>query len=82
MTSTSIILFVAVGLIAGWLAGKIWKGSGFGALGNLAVGVAGSFIGGIVFKIVGLSYRGLIGSVIAALAGALILLYVISLLKK
>ena len=46
MTPESIIVLLIVGLIAGWLAGLIWKGSGFGLLWNLIFGVCGSFLGG------------------------------------
>ena len=46
----NIILFLLIGLVAGWLAGKIMKGKGFGLVGNLVVGVVGAFIGGFVFN--------------------------------
>lgn len=78
-----IVLLVVVGLVAGWLAGLIWKGSGFGLLGNLVVGVVGSFLGKFLFRTVGISIgHGIIGAIIPALAGALVLLFVINLFKK
>lgn len=78
----NIIVLVVVGIIAGWLAGQIWKGRGFGLLGNLIVGIIGAFIGTYVFGLLGISFYGIIGSIIAAVVGALILLFIISLFKK
>jgi len=78
----NIILFLMIGLIAGWLAGKIMKGKGFGLVGNLIVGVVGALIGGFVFDALNIAAAGIVGSLIAALVGALILLWVIGLIKK
>ena len=78
----NLLLFLLIGLIAGWLAGKIMKGKGFGFIGNLVVGVIGAFIGGIVFDLLGIAAIGIIGSLIAALIGALVLLWVAGKLKK
>ena len=77
-----IIVLIIIGILAGWLAGLIWKGKGFGTIGNLVVGVVGSFIGGFLFRLVGFHYGGFIASVIAAVIGALILLFIVSLIKK
>jgi uncharacterized membrane protein YeaQ/YmgE (transglycosylase-associated protein family) len=78
----SLIVFLVVGLVAGWLAGKIMKGRGFGLLGNLAVGVVGSFVGGLVFRLIGLAPTHIVGSLISAVVGAIVLLYLVGLLKK
>lgn len=78
----NIILFLLIGLVAGWLAGKIMKGKGFGLVGNLIVGVVGAFIGGFVFNSLNIAFAGIVGSLIAALVGALILLWIIGLIKK
>ena len=78
----SFIIFLIIGLIAGWLAGVIWKGGGFGLVGNLGVGVLGAFIGGFLLRIIGFSYHGFISSIIAALLGALVLLWIIYQVKK
>lgn len=67
-----------MGLIAGYLAGIIWKGRGFGLIGNLVVGVAGSFIGGFLLRLIGFSIHGIIAQIIAALIGAIILLWIIN----
>jgi uncharacterized membrane protein YeaQ/YmgE (transglycosylase-associated protein family) len=78
----SLIVFLVVGLVAGWLAGNIMKGRGFGLLGNLVVGVIGSFVGGFLFRLIGLGPTHIVGSLIAAVVGAIVLLYVVGLLKK
>jgi uncharacterized membrane protein YeaQ/YmgE (transglycosylase-associated protein family) len=76
-----LIVFLAVGLAAGWLAGKIMKGRGFGLLGNLVVGAIGSFVGGLVFRLIGLAPTHIVGSLISAVVGAIVLLYLVGLLK-
>ena len=73
--------FLVVGLIAGWLAGKIVKGGGFGLIGDLVVGVIGSYIGGYLFKVFDLSVYGTIGEIIMATIGAILLLWIIRLIK-
>lgn len=78
----SLVVFVVVGLIAGWLAGLIWKGRGFGLIGNLIIGIVGSFLGGYLFGLAGITFLGIFGSLIAALAGALLLLFIINLIKR
>ena len=82
MGLSNLIWFLIIGLVAGWLAGKIMKGKGFGLIGDLIIGVIGSVIGGWLFGLLGLSASGLIGSLITALVGAIVLLYLIRLIKK
>jgi uncharacterized membrane protein YeaQ/YmgE (transglycosylase-associated protein family) len=77
-----IVWFLLVGLIAGWLAGKLTKGAGFGVLGDIVMGVIGAFIGGFLFRLVGLSAAGTIGSIIVATIGAVVLVLVVKTLKK
>jgi uncharacterized membrane protein YeaQ/YmgE (transglycosylase-associated protein family) len=77
-----IVWFLLVGLVAGWLAGKLMKGSGFGVLGDIVIGVIGAFIGGFLFRLVGISAGGTIGSIIVATIGAVVLLLVVKALKK
>jgi uncharacterized membrane protein YeaQ/YmgE (transglycosylase-associated protein family) len=72
---------IIIGIIAGWLAGKIMRGRGFGLLGDLVVGIVGSLIGGFVFSLLGLASYGLIGSIVVATVGAMLLLYLVRLLK-
>jgi uncharacterized membrane protein YeaQ/YmgE (transglycosylase-associated protein family) len=78
----SLIGFLIIGLVAGWLAGTIMKGRGAGLLVNLVVGVIGAYIGGFLFTLIGLSAHGLIGSLITATIGAIALLFLIGVLKK
>ena len=75
-----IILFLLIGLAAGWLAGKI-MGAPRGPLANLGIGVAGAFIGGFLGNLVGLVATGLIGALILATLGAVVLLWVLNRVK-
>jgi uncharacterized membrane protein YeaQ/YmgE (transglycosylase-associated protein family) len=78
-----IIGSLIIGAIAGWLAGLIMKGSGFGILGNIIVGVLGAFVGGRLFGLLGISAESkLIGSLVTALVGAVVLLFIVGLLSK
>lgn len=79
----NLIWFLVVGLIAGWLAGVLVKGGGFGLLGDLVVGVVGAFIGGFLFSFLGLSSDGgLIGSIVVATIGAVVLLVIVRVIKR
>jgi len=82
MSTEQLLIFLGIGILVGYLAGHIWKGSGFGLVGDLIVGVVGSFIGVWLFGQLHLSSSGLIGFLIAAVIGALILLWVIRLVKR
>jgi uncharacterized membrane protein YeaQ/YmgE (transglycosylase-associated protein family) len=66
--------FILIGACAGWLAGQIFKGSSFGILGNIIVGVLGAVVGGLVFRLLGFATVSLLGQIISATVGALILL--------
>ncbi len=57
MSITNLIIFLAIGAIAGWLAGNLIKGGGFGLMGNIVVGVIGAFVGGFVFGLFGIRGR-------------------------
>lgn len=81
MGITSLIMFLVIGAIAGWLAGLIMKGKGSGILMNMIVGIAGAFIGGWAFQLLGLSSHGLIGSLATAVFGAVVLLFIVKKLK-
>jgi uncharacterized membrane protein YeaQ/YmgE (transglycosylase-associated protein family) len=82
MEGQSLIMFLVIGALAGWLAGQLMKGSGFGLVGNIIVGIIGAMIGGFLFGMLGISAGGLIGSLITAVIGAAVLLWVVSLVKK
>jgi len=75
--------FLVIGIIAGWLAGNIMKGGGFGLIGDLVVGVVGSFIGGYLFGYLGLGNAyGTFGEIGMATVGAIVLLAVIRLVRR
>ena len=78
----SLIAFLIIGAVAGWLAGQLIKGSGFGLFGNMVIGVIGSFVGGFAFSLLGLHSGSFIGSLVTATVGAVILLYVVRLAKS
>ena len=79
----SLLFSILIGIAAGYLAGVIMKGRGFGVGVNLLVGIAGAIIGGWLLDELGIYLSsGLIGSLITALIGAIVLLFVISLFKK
>ncbi len=79
----SFIWFLIVGLIAGWLAGTLVKGGGFGLVGDLVVGVIGAYLGGFLFSLLGISSNGgLIGSIVVATIGAIVLLVIIRAIKR
>ena len=74
--------FLIIGLVAGWLAEKIMKGRGAGLIINLIVGIIGAYIGGYLFRFFGFYMHGLVGSLISATVGAVVLLFVVGLVKK
>ena len=84
MTLESIIVFLIVGAVAGWLAGQIVKGHGFGLVGNIVVGIVGAFLAGWLLPYFGLGFglTGIVGSIIFAAIGAIILLLLIGLFKR
>jgi uncharacterized membrane protein YeaQ/YmgE (transglycosylase-associated protein family) len=77
-----IIWFLIIGIVAGWLAGKVMRGGGFGLVGDLVVGVIGALLGGFLFGMLGLSASGLIGSLVTATVGAIVFLFLIHLIKR
>jgi uncharacterized membrane protein YeaQ/YmgE (transglycosylase-associated protein family) len=82
MDAQSLILLLIVGAIAGWLAGTLVKGYGFGLIGNIVVGVIGAFIGTYLFPMLGLGLEGIIGQIVAATVGSIVLLLLIGLVRK
>lgn len=82
MSTGHLLLFLVIGVVAGFLAGKIMKGAGYGLVGDLVVGVIGSFIGVWVFGLLGVEAGGILGLLVASVVGALLLLFVLRLLKK
>lgn len=77
-----LIWVVLIGILAGWLAGQITKGSGFGLLGDLIVGILGSLLGSFLFGLFGIVAFSLIGRLVMAVLGAIVLLWLIRKIKK
>jgi uncharacterized membrane protein YeaQ/YmgE (transglycosylase-associated protein family) len=81
--SMGFIAWIVVGLIAGWLAGQVMKGGGYGVLVDIILGILGGVVGGWVFGLLGIwPGGGLIGSIIVAFVGAVILVGITRLIKK
>jgi uncharacterized membrane protein YeaQ/YmgE (transglycosylase-associated protein family) len=78
----NLIIFLLIGALAGWLAGVVMKGRGFGVVVNIVVGVLGAFFGGWLLPRLGLSFGGDMGLFITAFIGAILLLAIIGLIKK
>jgi len=78
----SFVWFMLIGLAAGWLAGQLVKGGGFGLVGDLVVGMIGALIGGTLFGMFGLAATGLLGSLITATVGAIVLIVILRALRR
>ncbi|MDB4409427.1 GlsB/YeaQ/YmgE family stress response membrane protein [Gammaproteobacteria bacterium] len=82
MDIQTLLIILAIGAVAGWLAGVIMKGGGYGLLGDIIIGIIGAFVGGFLFGLLGISAGGLIGQIITATVGAVVLIFVLRLVKK
>ncbi len=83
MTIESLLIFLLIGAIAGWLAGVIVKGFGFGLVGNIVVGIVGAFVAGLLFPAIGFGLGGgILAAIVHATLGAVILLILIRVLKR
>lgn len=85
MTATGLIVFLIVGAIAGWLAGLIVRGFGFGLLGNIVIGIVGAFIAGWLLPAVGVSFSlgsPILTAIVYALIGAVVLLVIVGLIRR
>ncbi|MGX6646606.1 GlsB/YeaQ/YmgE family stress response membrane protein [Maricaulaceae bacterium MS644] len=83
MTIETLLIWLLIGAVAGWLAGLIVKGYGLGLLGNIVVGIIGAFVGGWVFGQLGIaSGQGIVGSIIGATVGAVIILLLLRLIRR
>jgi len=82
MNVQSLVLFLVIGVAAGWLAGRIMKGGGFGLVGDLIIGVIGALLGGWLFGLIGIAAGGILGALVTAVVGALVLLYLLRLIKR
>ncbi len=77
-----LLWFVIIGVLAGWIAGLLMKGRGFGCLGNLVIGIVGAVLGGWIFRQLGLVAIGLPGALLTSIAGAVVLLWLVKLIKR
>jgi len=83
MDLVSILIWLALGAVAGFIAGQLMKGRGFGTVGNIVVGILGSFLGGFIFNQLGVSAGGgMLGSIITAVIGAVVLLFIAGLVRR
>ena len=82
LSGESLLVILLVGLIAGWLAGKIVTGWGFGFIGNIAIGIVGALVGSWLFPRLGVHIgTGIINQIIAATVGAVLVLFIIGLIR-
>jgi uncharacterized membrane protein YeaQ/YmgE (transglycosylase-associated protein family) len=82
MSTESILVILLVGIVAGWLAGKIVRGAGFGLVGDLLVGIAGAFVASWLFPRFGIQLgTGIVSAIIYSALGAVILLLIVSLIR-
>ncbi len=77
-----LILYLLLGALAGWIAGNLMKGGGFGLLGNIIVGVLGGVLGGFALGLLGFTSSSLIGSLITSVIGAVLLLWIVAKLRR
>jgi uncharacterized membrane protein YeaQ/YmgE (transglycosylase-associated protein family) len=78
----NLLTVIIVGILAGWLAGKIHKGRGFGLVGDLVVGVLGSVFGSWLFWQLGFAAYSFLGNVVVAVIGALVILWLVGIIVK
>jgi uncharacterized membrane protein YeaQ/YmgE (transglycosylase-associated protein family) len=79
---SDLIWWVVVGLIAGWAAGKIMKGGGYGTVADIILGIVGGVVGGWLLGVIGVHAGGLVGSIIVAIIGAVILIAITRMIKR
>ena len=83
MDGNGLIWFLVIGLVAGWLAGTLMKGGGFGVIGDIVVGIIGALLGGWLFGMLGVGVGGgLLGAIVTATIGACLLIFLLRLIKK
>ncbi len=83
MSVESILIWLLVGAVAGWLAGLVVRGGGFGLVGNIVIGIIGAFLGGWLFGIAGIAIgAGIINTIFTAFIGAVVLLLLVRVIKR
>ncbi|HUA14535.1 MAG TPA: GlsB/YeaQ/YmgE family stress response membrane protein [Verrucomicrobiae bacterium] len=78
----ALIWWIVAGLIAGWAAGKIMKGGGYGPVMDILLGIVGGIVGGALLSVVGIHSEGMIGSILVAIFGAVVLIWISRMIKK
>ncbi|MDE5674713.1 MAG: GlsB/YeaQ/YmgE family stress response membrane protein [Muribaculaceae bacterium] len=78
----SFIWYILIGIVAGFVAGKLMRGGGFGIIVNLVVGIIGGVLGGWLFSLFGISTSSIIGNLITSVVGAVFLLWIVGLLSR
>jgi uncharacterized membrane protein YeaQ/YmgE (transglycosylase-associated protein family) len=82
MSAESLLVILLVGLIAGWLAGLIVRGTGYGLVTDICLGIVGALIGSWLFPQLGLHFAGMVGAIISATLGAVLLLLILRLVRR
>ena len=83
MSATVILVWLIVGAVAGWLAGIVVKGGGFGLVGDIIVGIVGAVVAGFLLPRLGINLgSGIVGAIISAAIGAIIILVIVKILKR
>lgn len=83
MSVETILIWILVGAIAGWLAGLVVRGFGFGLIGNIIIGIVGAFLGGWLFGVLGFAIgAGIINAIFTAFIGAVVLLLIVRVIKR
>jgi uncharacterized membrane protein YeaQ/YmgE (transglycosylase-associated protein family) len=78
----SVVWFLIIGIVAGWLAGYVTKGRGFGLVGDLVVGVVGALVGGLISQSLGILPVGLLGHLIMATIGAVVFIAILRMVRR
>jgi uncharacterized membrane protein YeaQ/YmgE (transglycosylase-associated protein family) len=83
LSAESLVVILLIGAIAGWLAGQIVQGTGFGLIGDIVIGIVGAFIASLLFPRLGLHLgAGIVAEIIAATLGAVLLLVIVRLVRR
>lgn len=83
MSLEAVLIWVLIGAVAGWLAGVVMKsGRPYGLIGDIVLGIIGAFVGGWLLGVLGVAFGGLLGTIVTAFIGAVVLIFLIRLIKK
>lgn len=83
MTAEALVIWILIGALAGWLAGLVVRGFGFGVIGNIVIGILGAILGGWLFGVAGIAIgAGIINTIFTAFIGAVVLLLIVRALKR